>query len=499
MVLAGVFAQAVDGIALRERLDDAYAERVVRLGVAVRRDRDGDHDRVRQQRRRGPGGADQPDRRQPRRAGTGEGEQRDRAESGELRELGGRQRVTQWDDGAAGVPLAVRRGRERQVAERAVLRVGQRVDDAAGPRDPGQRQPLGVDQLDRADRPGLRRDRLGQLERDRAARLVEGIEVTERAAGQQLEVVELHRRRAVLRHGWGRHAAIFSVPLRVTFPTWCAQAIADLARPRGRPWGWCCSSPSPWCSASWPSPVTLRRQRMRVGPRATSTRAPTGASSAAGTTTASPSADVTTVPTNAPAGEDGPPQVPDARRADFSAGGNLPEGARIHDNESVSEGMAVRDGLLQHGRATAPDAVSSMETELDADVRKLGARVRFPGPDAGTVVLVAWQESLVDARRADRPRPPSGLRLVVDPGKWRLTAVPGDEVLASGTFTSVPGTATVEVYRDADRAWVVDPSGAVTDVADPRIGELAGPWACWQLSEKEPAQTPAVIEAVWAG
>ena len=37
-VLAGLFAQAVDGIALRERLDDAYAERVVGLGVAVRRD-----------------------------------------------------------------------------------------------------------------------------------------------------------------------------------------------------------------------------------------------------------------------------------------------------------------------------------------------------------------------------------------------------------------------------------------------------------------------------
>ncbi len=72
-------------------------------------------------------------------------------------------------------------------------------------------------------------------------------------------------------------------------------------------------------------------------------------------------------------------------------------------------------------------------------------------------------------------------------------------MLASGTFTTVPGTATVEVYRDADRAWVVDPSGAVTDVSDPRIEELAGPWACWQLYEQEPAQTPAVIEAVWAG
>ena len=101
------------------------------------------------------GGAHQADRRQPGRAGAGEGEQGDRAEPGQLLDLGGGERVADRDDGAAGVPLAVGRRREHQLAERAVLRVGQRVDDAAGPRDPGQRQPLGVDQLDRADRAGL--------------------------------------------------------------------------------------------------------------------------------------------------------------------------------------------------------------------------------------------------------------------------------------------------------------------------------------------------------
>ena len=195
----------------------------------------------------------------------------------------------------------------------------------------------------------------------------------------------------------------------------------------------------------------------------------------------------------------GRPQVPDARRADFSVSDKLPDGARIYDNEFVGAGMAVHDGLLQHGRPTAPEALSSLETELDSDVRKLGARIRFPGDDSGSVVLVAWQDSLVDARRAGRPVPASGLRLVVSPGQWQLTSAPGAAVLASGNFTIVPGTATVEVYRDDDRAWVVDPSGAVTDVSDPRIEELAGPWACWQLYEQAPTQTPAVIEAVWAG
>jgi len=72
-------------------------------------------------------------------------------------------------------------------------------------------------------------------------------------------------------------------------------------------------------------------------------------------------------------------------------------------------------------------------------------------------------------------------------------------VVASAPFTLVSGTATFEVYRDGDQAWVVDPSGATTTVSDPVIAELAGPWACWQLLEEKPAQTPAVIEAVWAG
>lgn len=221
--------------------------------------------------------------------------------------------------------------------------------------------------------------------------------------------------------------------------------------------------------------------------------------SQAGQAPATPSEDVTTVPTNPPASAEEPPRTADARRVDFALRSDLPAGFRSYDNAAVGAAMGLRDGLLQHGRPAAPYAVSSLETRLGADVRKLGARVRFPDDNSGAVVLVAWRSSLVDSRLAGRPRPASGLRLVVTPGRWALTSVPGDSVLASGSFAQVPGTATVEVYRDGDRAWVVDPSGAVTTVSDPRIAELAGPWACWQLYEPDPAQTPAVIDSIWAG
>ena len=61
--LAGlVVGERVHRVAGRERLDDLHAQRVVGLGVAVRGQRDGDHDGVRQQPGRGAGGADQADR-----------------------------------------------------------------------------------------------------------------------------------------------------------------------------------------------------------------------------------------------------------------------------------------------------------------------------------------------------------------------------------------------------------------------------------------------------
>lgn len=221
-------------------------------------------------------------------------------------------------------------------------------------------------------------------------------------------------------------------------------------------------------------------------PPAPGTSAPDGDSESG---TADPDVDAT----------DRPPAVEDARRVDFTTTDRLPDGSRTFDNESVGSPIAVEDGGLQHGSPRGPVAVSSLETRLGSDVRKIGARVRFVGDDPGSVVLVAWQSSFVESRLQRTPVPSSGLRLVASAGSWSLTTTPGDEVLADGEFTRVQGTATFEVYRQAGRAWVVDPAGGVTQVQDTRIAELAGPFACWQLVEREVSMAPAVIESVWAG
>jgi hypothetical protein len=193
-----------------------------------------------------------------------------------------------------------------------------------------------------------------------------------------------------------------------------------------------------------------------------------------------------------------PPDVRDQRRADFTAGDRLPDGSRIFDSSTVS-GMAIRDGALSHGRPAGRAAASYLETRLAGDVAKLGARVVFPQGSSGSVALVAWPASVVEAGLAGAPLPESGMRLVVTPGSWKLVSGGQREVVAEGEFEVAVGQpVTIEVARDGATVWVSDPEG-LTSIDHPAAIALAGPWACWALLETSADQIPASIQAVWAG
>ncbi len=47
--------------------------------------------------------------------------------------------------------------------------------------------------------------------------------------------------------------------------------------------------------------------------------------------------------------------------------------------------------------------------------------------------------------------------------------------------------------------WLTDPTGAVTEVTDRRIGSLSGPWASWELREEGAGDRPAGFQEIWAG
>jgi hypothetical protein len=230
--------------------------------------------------------------------------------------------------------------------------------------------------------------------------------------------------------------------------------------------------------------------------------APTGPSEPGSTGPIDPSVGATgaTETGTAPAAD--VPKVKELRHVDFTASDRLPDGATVYDNDSNDPGLGVRDGLLSHGTPTRKQALGSLETELTGPVQLLGATVRFAGSGtSGAAVLVAWQQSFNQARGSDKPAPASGLRLVVTPGAWQLTSydkVP--KTIAEGTYDATGGGAqTFEVVRQDDQAWITDPAGTVTPVTDPGIGQLAGPWASWQLLEAAGTETPAAFESVWAG
>ena len=194
------------------------------------------------------------------------------------------------------------------------------------------------------------------------------------------------------------------------------------------------------------------------------------------------------------------PEVTRQREADFTGGHGLPEGARVFNTGSNSSGMALTDAGLVHGAAESPGAAGFVESKIKGKVAYLGARVRFAAASSGSVALVGWQSSLVDADRKGAETPATGMRLVASPGRWELTVVDGEvHVIGSGVYDVTEGPATFEVLRDGKRLYVVDPAGTVTVAEDKRVERLAGPWASWGLSETGPEQMPAVIEAVWAG
>jgi hypothetical protein len=215
-----------------------------------------------------------------------------------------------------------------------------------------------------------------------------------------------------------------------------------------------------------------------------------------------PSESATDDPGDDPSLSTTPPTVPDQRRADFSAGDKLPDGALLVDGGGNESGLTLTGKGLTHGPPTSGNlAAGVLEVELEKDVRALGFRVRFAAGNPGAVTLVAWQTSIGAAiESGSQVAPNSGFRLVATPGEWTLSVLDGTEsTLAEGTYDASAGAETFQIVREGEQVWVIDPTGATTTATDPRVASLAGPWASWGLQESAVGEKPALIEAVWGG
>jgi len=215
---------------------------------------------------------------------------------------------------------------------------------------------------------------------------------------------------------------------------------------------------------------------------------------ATSTSTAGPTRGATSGGTGAPA-----PKVAVTVRADFAHGDSWPYGAGYRETGRLAWPLGVVDGLMTHGPAESPNAVSWLERWLRTDVRRIGARVQFAPNHSGSAAITAWHTSVLETTGLQQPR--TGMRLVVQPGAWQLVAlgVHGQSVVGSGSYTEAGHVASFDLVRRDSTVWLTDPDGLVTVVDDPRIGSLSGPWASWELRESKVGDRPAGFLEVWAG
>jgi hypothetical protein len=186
-------------------------------------------------------------------------------------------------------------------------------------------------------------------------------------------------------------------------------------------------------------------------------------------------------------------------RSDFAEGDRWPVGAGFRETGRLAWPLGVVDRLMTHGPAEGPDAVSWLEKWVKSDVRTIGARVLFAPNHSGTAAMTAWHTSILDLAGHETPR--TGMRLVVAPGLWRLVAIDGTgaSTLASGSYAQKGRAATYSLVRRDDTVWVSAPDGSVTEVTDPRVASLSGPWASWELREDNRDKRPAGFQEIWAG
>jgi hypothetical protein len=193
------------------------------------------------------------------------------------------------------------------------------------------------------------------------------------------------------------------------------------------------------------------------------------------------------------------PRIQPTMRSNFARGDSWPVGAGFRETGQLAWPLGVVDRLMTHGPAEAPNAVSWLEKWMKTDVRTIGARVLFAPNHSGSAAITAWHTSVLDTSGLQQPR--TGMRLTVQPRAWQLVALDnkGQSTMSSGTYTQGGRSASFSLVRRESTIWVTDPTGFVTRVDDPRIGELSGPWASWELREGKVGNRPAGFLEIWAG
>jgi hypothetical protein len=256
---------------------------------------------------------------------------------------------------------------------------------------------------------------------------------------------------------------------------------------------------------------TAGDQATEVAPQ-TASSLPESTGTASTTPSTSPSSSPSSTPSSAGTASQGAvtqagtataadvPKVAKKLSTDFAAGDPWPTGADPWAVGSRAWKLGPVGGELTHGAPTGGLAASWIQKWTETDVRRIGARVEFAPNHSGSIALTAFFDTIRGTTGSALPQ--TGMRLVATPTSWQLVTIGAkgkESVLVQGTYTLPGTTATYDLVRRADTLWLTTPDGVVHVVQDPRIAELSGPWADWELRESGKAERPAGFKAIWAG
>jgi hypothetical protein len=171
----------------------------------------------------------------------------------------------------------------------------------------------------------------------------------------------------------------------------------------------------------------------------------------------------------------------------------------------TTEPPVVRDGRLWQGDSLTNLAASYFERRFPDDIFRIGITAEFPPTttEDPAVAMIIADGPLPDFTSANPHRPNAAVHFVATRKGWEVTVWPSDgkpDRIAVDTFNSdvFPGPLRFEIRRAGSSIRVISPDGTTVKVDDERVGQMAGPWASWELFQRGKGVQSAAITELWA-
>lgn len=175
------------------------------------------------------------------------------------------------------------------------------------------------------------------------------------------------------------------------------------------------------------------------------------------------------------------------------ANGSLPLVANTGQTWVLSHGgVGSTDFLVTSNRATSqtPTGASYAETTLPDFMTRTEAQFRFPsgGDPAGALSFGSWQTPISDRLAAGHSGGPNtNIHLAIDRSSWGLGYWEDDDLLIYATEFFTPALSdntsyVITMVRERDILVIKLPDGTARTIRSPKVTELAGNWAYFEIS-----------------